>query len=166
MDWCIDYKSYRYKGDSYFFSYPLFIYWNINFTEKLIVKYLDITLEIVINSCILAIIGAMIRLLFTKIDTFFDGIRTFVGSILFGITVGYVLNDFAWAKPYIKAIVVIVSIFGKELFKWLEKIIKNPAEHIGPIITFINALKSISIKFGANTKKETKEWLFLTGFYA
>lgn len=118
-------------------------------------KYLDATLEVLLNSLILSFVGAMIRILFTKIDKYSDTIRIFIGSILFGLVVGYVMNDFTILKGYIKVVVVIFSIFGKELFTWIEGIFKDPGKNLGIVLDLIKAFQSIKISFNSkNTKND------------
>ena len=117
-------------------------------------KYIDITLEVLLNSLILSFVGAMIRILFTKIDRYQDTIRIFIGSILFGILIGYILNDFEILKRWLKVIIVIFSIFGKELFLWLETIFSDPGKNIGVIMTIVKAFQSINVSF---TKKDKKD---------
>lgn len=113
---------------------------------------LDVTIEVILNSLLLAFMAAMIRIMFSRLDSFSDTIRIFLGSILFGVIAGYVINDFEDIKPYIKIIVVIFSIFGKELFIWLEKVFKDPSKHIGLVVSVIDALKSIKVKISKEEK--------------
>lgn len=111
---------------------------------------LEITLEIVLNSLMLAFIAAMIRVMFSKLTGFQDTIKIFIGSILFGVIVGYISNDFEGIKPYIKILVVVTSIFGKELYLWSEKIFSDPSKNIGMVLKIFNALKGININFNNN----------------
>lgn len=117
-------------------------------------KYLDITLEVLLNSLILSFIAAMVRILFSRIGTFGDTIRVFGGSILFGVIIGYILNDFAVLKPYLKIIIVIFSIFGKELFVWMERLFSSPEKNINIIIEVITAIKSIKIGITHNKSSQ------------
>lgn len=108
-------------------------------------KYVDVTLEVLLNSLVLSFLGAMIRILFTKLEKFVETFRMFTGSILFGLVSGYSLNDFTILKPYMKVIVVLFSIFGKEMFVWLEHIFKNPAKHLSFFVRIIQVFQNIKI---------------------
>lgn len=118
-------------------------------------KYLDITLEVLLNSLILSFVAAMIRIMFSNTSKFQDTVRIFLGSILFGIIIGYILNDFELLHKYLKIIIVIFSIFGKELFVWMEKVFSDPGAHIGTVIALIKAIKSINIGF-TSVKENSK----------
>lgn len=116
---------------------------------------LEVTLEIALNSLMLAFIAAMVRVMFSRLTNFYDTLKIFIGSILFGVVIGYISNDFEKIKPYIKVLVVISSIFGKELYLWLEKIIADPAKNIGLFLKVFNAIKSININ--VNNSKDKKD---------
>ena len=115
---------------------------------------LEITLEIVLNSLMLSFIAAMVRVMFSKLTCFQDTLKIFIGSILFGVIVGYVSNDFEGIKPYIKILVVVASIFGKELYLWSEKIFSDPSKNIGLFLKVFNAIKGININFNNKTPKD------------
>lgn len=116
---------------------------------------LEVTLEIALNSLMLAFIAAMVRVMFSRLSNFYDTLKIFIGSILFGVVIGYISNDFEKIKPYIKVLVVISSIFGKELYLWLEKIIADPSKNIGLFLKVFNAIKSININ--VNSSKDKKD---------
>lgn len=113
---------------------------------------LEITLEVLLNSLMLAFIAAMVRVLFSHLTNFVDTAKIFVGSILFGVIAGYVSNDFEGVKPYVKILVVVASIFGKELYLWTEKIFSDPSKNISLFLKAFNALKGINIDFNNNNK--------------
>lgn len=115
---------------------------------------LEITLEIVINSLMLSFIAAMVRVMFSKLTNFQDTLKIFIGSILFGVIIGYISNDFERIKPYIKILVVISSIFGKELFLWLEKIVSDPSKNIGLFLKVFNAIRGININVNNDSNKD------------
>lgn len=114
---------------------------------------LEITLEIVLNSLMLSFIAAMVRVMFSKLSSFQDTLKIFIGSILFGVIIGYISNDFASIKPYIKILVVISSIFGKELYVWLEKIVSDPSKNIGLFLKVFNAIRGININVSNDNNK-------------
>lgn len=116
---------------------------------------LEVTLEIALNSLMLAFIAAMVRVMFSRLNNFYDTLKIFIGSILFGVVIGYISNDFEKIKPYIKVLVVISSIFGKELYLWLEKIIADPSKNIGLFLKVFNAIKGININ--VNSSKDKKD---------
>lgn len=116
---------------------------------------LEVTLEIALNSLMLAFIAAMVRVMFSRLNNFYDTLKIFIGSILFGVIIGYISNDFEKIKPYIKVLVVISSIFGKELYLWLEKIIADPSKNIGLFLKVFNAIKGININ--VNSSKDKKD---------
>lgn len=116
-------------------------------------KYLDITLEVLLNSLILSFVAAMIRILFSKIEKFKDSISIFIGSILLGVLLGYILNDYQKLKPFLKIIIVFASIFGKELFIWVKNFIQKT--DLSKLLELFAALKSI--KIGVTTKKEDND---------
>lgn len=116
---------------------------------------LEVTLEIALNSLMLAFIAAMVRVMFSRLSNFYDTLKIFIGSILFGVVIGYISNDFEKIKPYIKVLVVISSIFGKELYLWLEKIIADPSKNIGLFLKVFNAIKGININ--VNSSKDKKD---------
>lgn len=116
-------------------------------------KYLDVTLEVLLNSLILSFLAAMIRVMFSKIGNYKDTMSIFIGSILFGVIIGYILNDFEVLKKYLKIIIVVFSIFGKELYIWLEKMFADPGKNFGVIIAIFNGFKSLRIGV-VPTKKE------------
>jgi len=106
---------------------------------------INITIEVLINSLILSLVGAMIRIFFTKMDTFLSTLKLFAGSILFGVVVGYSVNDLLFLKPYLKIIVVIFSIFGKELFGWAESFFYNPSKNLNTVLNLVKGFRSIKI---------------------
>ena len=113
---------------------------------------LEITLEIILNSLMLSFIAAMVRVMFSNLTNFSDTLKIFVGSILFGSIVGYTINDFDAFKPYLKIAVIISSIFGKELFLWLEKIINDPIKNLGIILKTVGLIKGIKIDISNDSK--------------
>lgn len=113
---------------------------------------IEVTLEIALNSLMLAVIAAMVRVMFSRLSNFYDTLKIFMGSILFGVIVGYVSNDFEGVKPYIKILVVVASVFGKELYLWTEKIFSDPSKNISLFLRVFNALKGININFNNNNK--------------
>ncbi len=117
-------------------------------------KYIDVTLEVLINSMILSIVAAGIRVFFTRMEKYEDTLRMFIGSILFGVVIGYVLNDFSLLKPYLKIIIVVFSIFGKELFNWLAGLFKDPGKGLTIVFGILKSVKSMNISFSTKNNQD------------
>ena len=62
------------------------------------------------------------------------------------------MNDFTILKSYIKIFVVIFSIFGKELFTWIEGIFKDPGKNLGVVLDIVKVFQSIKISFTNKSK--------------
>lgn len=105
---------------------------------------------------ILAFVAAIMRVMFTKLENFRGTVSIFIGSILFGMIVGYILNDVAVLRPYLKGIIVVFSLFGKELYVWCERFFKNPKDNIGLILTVVNMIRSIQIGIVPIKKEDNK----------
>jgi len=82
--------------------------------------------------------AALVRVFFTNITTVKDTAKTFLGGVLLGMLVGYLSNDIQAVKGYVKVIVVLGSIVGKELFDWLRSVAKDPVA----VVKSIKNLKS------------------------
>lgn len=120
-------------------------------------RYLDTTVEVLANSMILALVAAIVRVMFTKSQSYQGTVSIFLGSILFGVMMGYILNDFDFLKKYLKVIIVVFSVFGKELFIWCERFMRNPRENIGLIVMVVNIIRSIEVGISSATKAEKEK---------
>lgn len=99
-----------------------------------------LTVEVLLNSFILALIASLIRVLFTKVSSFRDTIVTFAGGIIFGVLAGYLANDIKALDGWTKIIIVVFSLFGKELFDYLKGIAQDPLAFFKKVKTEIPIL--------------------------
>ena len=107
-------------------------------------KYLGVTIEVLVNSLILAILASAARLMFSEIKDFKDGVKIFLGGLIFGVLAAYICNEWEVLKGYIKTVIIVASLAGKELYDLTISIVKNP----GVVFDIIKAIK------GVKTNKE------------
>lgn len=109
-------------------------------------KYLGVTIEVLVNSLILAILSSAARLFFSDVKDFKDGLKIFLGGLIFGVLAAYIGNEWVMLKGYVKTVIIVASLAGKELYDLTISIVKNP----GVIFELIKAVK------GIKTNKEDK----------
>ena len=102
-------------------------------------KYLGVTLEVLVNSLILAVLASAARLLFSDIKDAKDALKIFIGGIIFGVLAAYIGNELMIVRGYLRAIIIVCSLAGKELYELIISIVKNPAI----IFDIIKAIKGI-----------------------
>lgn len=113
-------------------------------------KYLGITLEVLVNSLILAVLASAARLLFSDIKDAKDALKIFIGGIIFGVLAAYIGNELMVVRGYLKAIIIVCSLAGKELYELIISIVKNPAV----ILDIIKAIKGVKLNSGSPTEKK------------
>ena len=104
-------------------------------------KYLGVTLEVLVNSLILAVLASAARLLFSDIKDAKDALKIFLGGVIFGVIAAYIGNEFVSIRGYLKAIIAVCSLAGKELYELIISIVKNPAV----VVDIIKALKGVKL---------------------
>jgi hypothetical protein len=105
------------------------------------IKYLGVTIEVLVNSLILAILASAARLLFSDIKDAKDALKIFLGGLIFGVLAAYLCNEWAMLRGYLRTVIVLASLAGKELYDLTISIVKNPAI-IFEIIKAIKGVKS------------------------
>lgn len=111
-------------------------------------KYLGVTIEVLVNSLILAILASAARLLFSDIKDGKDAIKIFLGGLIFGVLAAYICNEWVLLRGYLRTVIVLAALAGKELFDLTISIVRNPAM----IFEIIKAVKGIK-----NIDKEDKD---------
>jgi hypothetical protein len=86
----------------------------------------NLTAEILLNSFVIAVVAALVRVLFTVVKSFADTFFTFLGGILFGVLAGYLANDIVWLENWIKILIAAFSLMGKEIFTALKQAATDP----------------------------------------
>jgi hypothetical protein len=102
-------------------------------------KYLGVTLEVLINSLILAILASSARLLFSDIKDGKDALKIFLGGLIFGVLAAYICNEWTMLRGYLRTVIILASLAGKELYNLTISIVKNPAV----LLDIIKAVKGI-----------------------
>jgi len=102
-------------------------------------KYLGVTLEVLVNSLILAVLASAARLLFSDIKDAKDALKIFIGGIIFGVLAAYIGNEWAILRGYLRTLIIVVSLAGKELYELTITIVKNPAV----LFDIIKAIKGV-----------------------
>jgi len=103
------------------------------------IKYLGVTIEVLVNSLILAILASAARLLFSEIKDGKDALKIFLGGLIFGVLAAYICNEWIILRGYLRTVIVLASLAGKELYDLTISIVKNPAI----IFQIIKAIKEV-----------------------
>jgi hypothetical protein len=112
-------------------------------------EYLGVTIEVLVNSLILAILASAVRLLLSDIKDGKDALKIFLGGVIFGVLAAYICNELVMLKGYIRSIIIVASMAGKELYDLIISIVKNPAI----IFQIIKAIKEVK----TNEKEDKKD---------
>ncbi|WP_214228665.1 hypothetical protein [Pedobacter sp. B4-66] len=102
-------------------------------------KYLGVTLEVLVNSLILAILASAARLLFSDIKDVKDALKIFLGGLIFGVLAAYICNEWTLLRGYLRTVIILASLAGKELYDLTISIVRNPAV----LFEIIKAVKGI-----------------------
>lgn len=86
----------------------------------------NLTAEILLNSFVIAVVAALVRVLFSTMKTFKDTCKIFLGGILFGVLAGYLANDIKWLDGWIKVLIAVFSLMGKEIFEAVKDVATDP----------------------------------------